>query len=128
MRTQDRDHGRSGLAAVITHIWQAEPQRDDTRGEIAVVAPLVAPLLVDGMCRVSVDLHAHGIVLVEVVEIPAAGALPDSRLPHGGRKPVRAFHPPYIAVLKHRQGAITGITERRRDFLAPAHFLARLHS
>ena len=89
---------------------QAEPERDDAPDRVGVVAALVTPLLVSGMRRGPVEFRAHPVLLVEVVEVPVAGALPDPDLPSGGRQPVRAFHPMHVAVLQQR----TGRPPRRR--------------
>ena len=63
------------------------------------------------------------VLLVEIVEVPVAGAVPDPRLPPGGWQPMRAFHPADVAVFEYRQGALTGVAERDRDFRRQRIFL-----
>src|SRR5262249_50865996 len=85
-----RDH-RRGLATPIAHIRKAEPKRDNASCGVLVIAPLITPLLVGGMRRAPVALDAHFVLLIEVVKVPTASALPDLRLPASSRQPVRAF-------------------------------------
>ena len=95
---------------------------------VGVVAALITPLLVLGMRGGPVEFHANPVRLVQVVEVPVAGVLPDSGLPPCCGKPVRAFHPADVAVLEHGQGPVLGVTERQGDFPAPAHLLSGVHS
>jgi hypothetical protein len=99
---------RRALASTLAQFEKAEPEGDDAAEQVGVVAALITPLLVFGMRGGPVEFHAHAVLLVEVVQIPVAGALPDSRLPARHGEPVRALDPPDIAVLKHGQGAIPG--------------------
>ena len=89
-------HG--GDAAAVSHrrsprSSKAEPERDDALGRVGVVAALVAPLLVGGMRRGPVEFRAHPVLLVEVVEVPVTGALPDPA-PVGERQAAHAGVPP----------------------------------
>ena len=94
---------------------------------LLVGAPLVAPLLIGRVSGRPVELHAHGETLVEVVEVPIAGALPDPGLPTSGRKPMRAFHAMHVAGFEQRQGSLPGIGKRQSKVPTPSHLLTGLH-
>ena len=81
VRAQDTSDVSCALAPVLAQFRETEPERDDAVEQIAVVTALVSPLLILGMRGGSVELHAYAVLLIEVVEVPVAGALPDPCLP-----------------------------------------------
>jgi hypothetical protein len=64
------------------------------------VAALVTPLLVFGMCGGPVYFDARPVLLVEVVQVPVAGLLPDSHLPLCRWQAVRALDAPDVTQFK----------------------------
>src|SRR5579863_7633553 len=115
------------LTPAIAQVEKPEPKRDDAVDRVGVVTPLVAPLLVSGMSRSPVEFRAHPVLLVEVVEIPVARAVPDSGLAAGHGQAMWEFDPVHIPVFQYRQCAAFAIAERYLDLTAPAHLLAGIH-
>jgi hypothetical protein len=121
-QAQHGGHHSRGLAPAIAQVKSAEPERHNALDRVRVVAALVAPLLVGWVRRGSVEFHAYPVLLVQVVEVPVAGALSDIRLPESGGQPVRAFHPADVAILEDGQSpspaspSATASSRRQRIF------------
>jgi hypothetical protein len=75
-----------------------------------------------------VEFYAKPVFVIEIVQVSAARALPDSRLPSRGRQPMRTFDAADVAMLQNRQDSLIDAAKRRCDLAAPAHFLACVHS
>jgi hypothetical protein len=95
---------------------------------IPPVAVLVPPLLILRMRGGSIDFHARLILLVEVVQVPVAGLLPDANLPFRRRQAMRALHTPHVTQFEEGEGALVGITQRELDIPPPAHLRPGVHA
>ena len=126
-QAQYRGNSCCGLASAITQVGEAESQRDDPPDRIGVIPAFVAPLLIGGMRRGPIEFRANPVLLVQVVEVAVAGALPDARLPTRRGEPVRAFHPVDVAVFQQGQRSFPGVGERQRKLPTPPHLLAGVH-
>jgi hypothetical protein len=105
-QAQDGGDGNRGLTSPNAQVNNAKPECDDVPDRVGVVASFIAPLLIGRMRRGAIELRAHTVLLVQVVEVPVAGAFPDPRLPLGNGQAVRAFHPVDVAVFEQRQSTL----------------------
>jgi hypothetical protein len=97
--TQPLGHIGGGLAPALLISQLGESDADGLDllvHRVPPIAALVTPLLVFGVRGGSVYFDARPVLLVEVVQVPIAGLLPDSRLPLCRWQAVRTLHAPDV--------------------------------
>jgi hypothetical protein len=120
--------GGLALGLLISQIEEANADGLDLLvHRIPPVALLVTPLLVFGVRGGSVYLHARPVVLVEVIQVPIAGLLPDSGLPFCWWQAVRSLHAPDVTQFEQGEHAFAGVAERELDVAPPADPRAGVH-
>jgi len=121
--------GGLALAVLIFQVGESDADGLDLLVyRIPSVPALIPPLLVFGVRGGPVYFDARPVVLIQVVQVPAAATLlPDSDLPFRRWQAVRAFHALDIAQLKRGESAFTGIAKRHLDLTPPAHPRAGVH-
>jgi len=105
--------GGPAPAALIDKVEESDAHGDGLGGgQVGTVTPDVPPSLVGRVGGGSVEFDAELVVLVEVVQVPAAIAVPDARLPSGCGQPMRALDATDIPAFEPGQHALTRVVQR----------------
>ena len=106
---------------MLGDIGPAVPQRPGTLDDVDVIPPRVTPAALGRMSRGAVEFHAQPVLLVQVVQVAHAAAVPALSLPPGRRQPVSALHAMDVMPLERGVHAVGGVLQGRGDPAAPPH-------
>ena len=106
---------------MLGDIRPAVPQRPGSLDEVDVIPPRVTPAALGRMSRGAVEFHAQPVLLVQVVQVAHAAAVPALSLPPGRRQAVSALHAMDVVPLERGVHAVGGVLQGCGDPAAPPH-------
>jgi hypothetical protein len=118
---QGRGDLGGGLAAVPGDVQPAVPERSGALGEVDVVAAGVAPAAFRWVGGGSIQFDAQPVVLVQVVQVAGAAAVPTPRLAFRDREAMGALDPVDVDAFQRGVDALGGVLQGAGDPVAPAH-------